>query len=107
MARINPHRFGLSGALETELAVEVESATIGGEHVLMKALVTSHKSAHKLGADAAPVIIGMDEKMWVIDDKVAVGNGVAEADETLTMPSREKRMRAKQSAMQQVWLLCG
>ena len=97
---INPHRFGLSSALETELAVEVESASIGSEHVLVEAFVASHESAHKLSADAAPLIIGMDEKMRVIDDKVAVRNGVAEADETLAVPSRDERMRAEQSAMQ-------
>jgi len=105
MACINPHRFGLSSALESELAVEVECASIGGEHVLVKAVVASHESPHKFGADATPLILGMNEKMRVINNEVAVGNGIAEADKSLAVPCGENGVRAEQGAMQQVGLL--
>lgn len=105
MASVNPHRLGLSGTLKTELPVEIKSPSIGNDHVLVEAFVASHESVHKPGADTTPLVVGMDEKMRVIDDKVAVGDCVAEADETLAVPCREERMRAHQSTMQLVRLL--
>ncbi len=105
MASVNPHRLRLSGVLKTELAVEIDRPPIGGDHVLMEAFVASHESAHQPGANTAPLIVGMDKKMRVIDDKVAVGDSVAEADEALAVTCSEERMRADQSTMEQERLL--
>jgi hypothetical protein len=38
-------------ALETTLSIKMQSAAIGHKHVLVKSLVTGHKTAHQLCTD--------------------------------------------------------
>ena len=92
MARVNPHRLSLPGALEATFAVKVECTTIRNDHVLMKALIASHKSAHKLRTDAASLIIRVNEEVRIVNDEVPIRNRIAETDKPLIMPSREKSM---------------
>lgn len=73
---------------------------------MIRVFVARREAPHQLGADTAPLIIGMDEQMRVIDDQAAVGNGVSEADKTRAVPSSEKRVRNEQRSMQRFRFSC-
>jgi hypothetical protein len=48
---VNPHRFGLACTLETERAIKIDRATVGGKYQLVELRVLSKKHPHHLAAD--------------------------------------------------------
>src|SRR5438128_5216711 len=105
MTFVNPHRFGLASALKSALAVEIQSPSIGNKHVLMKSLIARHQSSHELCADTTALIFRQHEQVRIVNDQVAVRNGVAESDELRAVPSCNERVRREQRLVQQIWFL--
>ena len=66
VASINPHRLSFASALKSALTIKIQSAAIGNKHVLVKSLVTGHKTAHQLCADAAPLILWQQDRKSVV-----------------------------------------
>src|SRR2546430_977984 len=76
-ASVNPHRLGLACALESALAIGIQSASVGNKHVLMKPLIPRHEPSHEFCADTAPLILRQDEQVRIIDNQVTVRDGIA------------------------------
>src|ERR1051325_9949783 len=104
VAGINPHRLGLTRSLESALPVEIPSAPIGDEYVLMKSIILLHESVHQLGADAAALVFWQHEQMGIVNDQIAIRNCVAETDELCIIPGGHERVRRKQRLVQQLRL---
>src|SRR5437870_2581811 len=107
MACINPHRLGLAGALESALAVEFYRPSVSDEHVLVKTIVTSQEHLHQARPNAALLILWKHKQVWVVNDEVAVRDGVAQSDKLSASPSRDQRMRGQQRLAQQLWFFRG
>jgi hypothetical protein len=104
---VDPHGFGFAGALETALAVKFEGARIGHDDVLVETFVTRDEQLHNTAADPAAVIFGKDQEMRVIDHEVAVGNGVAKADECGVVPRRDQGVGGVERFKEEVGLFGG
>src|SRR5258705_8286742 len=99
---IDPHWFGLTRANESTFAVEIDCASVSDDDVLMKIGITVHKAAHQFPANSTPLILRKYEQVRIINNQVSVRNRVAEADKSLTIPSRHQGMRSKEGFMQQL-----
>src|SRR5262245_48769371 len=106
VTRINPHRLGFARALETALAIKIQSTAISDEHVLVESLVTRHEPSHQLCADATSLILWQHQQVRIIDYQVTVRDGVAESNQLRVVPSCEERMGREQRLVQQLRLLC-
>ena len=82
----------MSRTHEAKLAVKVECTSISYNHVLMKAFIARNQSVHKLRTNATALIIRMNEEMRVVNNKVAIGNGIAQTYKPLIVPRRDKGM---------------
>lgn len=86
VASVNPHRLGFSGAREAAFSIELDRAAIGDQNVLVKPLVFRNQSAQDFRPDPLTLAIGMNKQMRVVDDKKAIREGFAEADQLIVHP---------------------
>lgn len=80
MPGIDPHGFGLAGALKTQAAIELHGPAIRHQHQLMKVLVAGEQSFHHLTTDALTLIRRMNQQVGKVHDKMTVRDRVADAD---------------------------
>ena len=87
---VNPHGLGGAGAFEAVFLVEGDGGFVGDEDALVEVLVFGEEALEDLGADALVLIVWVNEEMGEVGDKVAVGEGVAEADELILVPGSDE-----------------
>lgn len=83
---VNPHRFGFAGAFEAAFSVEIQGLGIGHNDVLVKVSVAGDEHFHDLFSNSAMAIFGKDKEMRIVNHEMAVGNGIAEADQSRSIP---------------------
>ena len=59
VSRINPHRFSLTGPFKSTLAVKIERAPVGNQHLLVKAVISLHEAPHDFATDTTSLIFWM------------------------------------------------
>ena len=77
MPRVDPHRLRIPRRFKAAFSVELEGVAIGYDHVLVESLVSSQEHLHEVFANAAAVVFGEDEQVGIVDDEMAIGDGVA------------------------------
>ena len=86
----DPHGLSAAYFAETVLLVEVGCSSVSDDDLLVEILVRRGQAAHQLTADSSALVVRVDQQVRVVDDKVAVGDGVAEADEAIVVPRRNE-----------------
>ena len=90
MAHVNPHGLGFARSLESTFAIEIQSAPVRSEHMLVESLITRHEAAHQLCANAAPLVLWQYQQMRIVNNEVTIGNRVAKSDKFRAIPSRDQ-----------------
>lgn len=86
VAGVDPHRLRLASPSEPALTIELDRAAVRNEHMLVKAFVALHQAPHQFRSDTAPLIFGENKQVRIVDNEVAIRNGVAESDERDVIP---------------------
>lgn len=89
-AGVDPHGLGFAGLGKATLFVEGNGVLVGDEDALMEVLVFGEEACDNFFADTLALVGGMDEEVGEVDDEVAVGDGIAEADEVFVVPSGDE-----------------
>jgi len=82
--------LGGAGAFEAVFLVERDGGFVGNEYALVEVFVFGEKALEDFCADALVLVDGVDEEVGEVGDEVAVGEGVAEADELILMPGGDE-----------------
>jgi len=96
-AGVDPHGLGLSGLGEAAFFVEGDGVLVGDEDALVKVLVFGEEACDNFFADALTLVGGMDEEVGEVDDEVAVGDGVAKANEVFVVPGGNEGVRVEEA----------